>query len=235
MESGRAGHRAKGGSGVEKGLEAAMPRDAPPNGDAPTGDDPSGQDWVGPRRRVSGMQANLHRGVNQHHGRHHGEPVAVRAARRVRRAAWGNGPAAMPAPRPRPTPPSPTVVATWPRPAAWVNGRRVALWQGTYVRGGDHGRAGGATGGLAYGNSRRRRPGAGSIALVAAAGGHRATVSPPAGRRRWRPSQQAARARRDSRRRAACWPADSQRARGGLRRPPPRRPPNRFPCRSCSS
>jgi hypothetical protein len=29
----------------------------------------------------------------------------VKAARRVRRAAWGNGPAAMPAPRPRPTPP----------------------------------------------------------------------------------------------------------------------------------
>src|SRR3954463_1274869 len=39
------------------------------------------------------------------HGRNHGEPGAVKVARRVRRAAWGNGPAAMPAPRPRPTPP----------------------------------------------------------------------------------------------------------------------------------
>jgi hypothetical protein len=39
------------------------------------------------------------------HGTNHGEPVAWRHARRVRRAAWGNGPAAMPAPRPRPTQP----------------------------------------------------------------------------------------------------------------------------------
>ncbi len=38
-----------------------MPKDAPPNGDAPTGEDPSGEDWVGPRRRVSKMQAKLHR------------------------------------------------------------------------------------------------------------------------------------------------------------------------------
>src|SRR4029077_3018206 len=37
---------------------------------------------------------------NKPHGRDHGEPVAWRHARRVRRAAWGNGPAAMPAPRP---------------------------------------------------------------------------------------------------------------------------------------
>jgi hypothetical protein len=43
------------------------------------------------------------------HGRNHGEPVAVKAARRVRRAARGNGPAAMPAPRPRPTQPSDVV------------------------------------------------------------------------------------------------------------------------------
>jgi len=40
-----------------------MPKeDAPPNGDAPTDeDDSSGEDWVGPRRRVSEMQAKLHR------------------------------------------------------------------------------------------------------------------------------------------------------------------------------
>ena len=38
-------------------------------------------------------------------GRNRGEPVAWRRARRVRRAAWGNGPGAIPAPRPRPTPP----------------------------------------------------------------------------------------------------------------------------------
>lgn len=52
---------AKGGSGNEKRLEAVMPKDAPPNGDAPTDEDPSGEDWVGPRRRVSEMQAKLHR------------------------------------------------------------------------------------------------------------------------------------------------------------------------------
>jgi RNA-directed DNA polymerase len=52
---------AKDGSGNEKRLEAVMPKDAPPNGDAPTDDDPSGEDWVGPRRRVSEMQAKLHR------------------------------------------------------------------------------------------------------------------------------------------------------------------------------
>ena len=40
------------------------------------------------------------------HGRRHGEPVAWKHARRVRRAAWGNGPGAIPAPRPRPTQPS---------------------------------------------------------------------------------------------------------------------------------
>ena len=80
---------------------------------------------VGPRRRVSEMRA-IHRWAADDpgaassttcspslgsrlpeptHGRNHGEPVAVKAARRVRRAAWGNGPAAMPAPRSRPTPP----------------------------------------------------------------------------------------------------------------------------------
>jgi hypothetical protein len=101
-----------------------MPKDAPPNGDAPAEHDLIDLAPVGPRRRVSEMQANLHRRaadpgrrfddlfptlgpgrLNQPHGRHHGEPGAVKAARRVRRAAWGNGPAAMPAPRPRPTPP----------------------------------------------------------------------------------------------------------------------------------
>jgi hypothetical protein len=38
-------------------------------------------------------------------GSSRGKPGAVRAARRVRRAAWGNGPAATPTPRPRPTQP----------------------------------------------------------------------------------------------------------------------------------
>ncbi len=38
-------------------------------------------------------------------GRNRGEPAARRRARRVRRAAWGNGPRAIPAPRPRPTQP----------------------------------------------------------------------------------------------------------------------------------
>ena len=87
-----------------------MPKDAPPNGDAPAEDDLIDPGSVGPRRRVSEMQAKLHRWVgpgclNQPNGRNHGEPVAEKAARRVRRAAWGNGPAAMLAPRPRPTPP----------------------------------------------------------------------------------------------------------------------------------
>ena len=39
-----------------------MPKDAPPNGDAPGVDaDPADEAWVGPRRRVSKMQAKLHR------------------------------------------------------------------------------------------------------------------------------------------------------------------------------
>ena len=60
---------AKGGSGNEKRMEAVMPKDAAPNGDALTDDDPSGQDWVGPRRRVSEMQAKLHRWAAADHGR----------------------------------------------------------------------------------------------------------------------------------------------------------------------
>src|SRR5450756_2730698 len=39
-----------------EGMEAVMPKDAPPNGGAPTDDGP-----IGPRRRVSEMQAKLHR------------------------------------------------------------------------------------------------------------------------------------------------------------------------------
>ena len=101
---------AKGGSGFEKRLDAAMPKDAPPNGDALTDDDNTGDVPVGPRRRVSEMRAKLHRWAagdparrfdalfpnpgsrlpEQTHGRSHGEPVAWRHARRVRRAAWGN-------------------------------------------------------------------------------------------------------------------------------------------------
>ena len=46
----------------------------------------------------------LHR--NHPDGSDRGEPGAWRRARRVRRAAWGNGPAAMPTPRPRPTQPA---------------------------------------------------------------------------------------------------------------------------------
>ncbi len=46
---------AKDGSGFEKRLEAVMPKDAPPNEDA------SLQQAAGPRRRVSEMQAKLHR------------------------------------------------------------------------------------------------------------------------------------------------------------------------------
>src|SRR3990170_3002830 len=47
---------------IEKRLEAVMPKDAPPNGDAPTDhDDQAGDVPVGPRRRVSEMQAKLHR------------------------------------------------------------------------------------------------------------------------------------------------------------------------------
>src|SRR4029453_18884738 len=55
------GRRAGGVSrslGNEKKVEAVMPKDAAPNGDAPTDeDDLPGEDWVGPRRRVSEMQA----------------------------------------------------------------------------------------------------------------------------------------------------------------------------------
>jgi RNA-directed DNA polymerase len=52
---------AKDGSGIEKRLEAVMPKDAPPNGDAPAEDDLSDVVSGGPRRRVSKMQAKLHR------------------------------------------------------------------------------------------------------------------------------------------------------------------------------
>ncbi|WP_245993466.1 group II intron reverse transcriptase/maturase [Nocardioides immobilis] len=52
---------AKGGSGIEKRLEAVMPKEALPNGDARTDDDNTGDAPVGPRRRVSEMQAKLHR------------------------------------------------------------------------------------------------------------------------------------------------------------------------------
>ncbi|CCH79824.1 hypothetical protein BN12_60030 [Nostocoides japonicum T1-X7] len=41
----------------------------------------------------------------RHHGVNCGEPGAVKVALRVRRAAWGNGPGAIPTPRPRPTQP----------------------------------------------------------------------------------------------------------------------------------
>ena len=44
----------KGGSGIEKRMETVMPKEAPPNGDA------SSQQTVGPRRRVSEIQAKLH-------------------------------------------------------------------------------------------------------------------------------------------------------------------------------
>jgi RNA-directed DNA polymerase len=53
---------AKDGSGIEKRLEAVMPKGASPNGDAPGGDaDPADEAGVGLRRRVSEMQAKLHR------------------------------------------------------------------------------------------------------------------------------------------------------------------------------
>src|SRR6266545_6759140 len=45
----------KGGSGVAKNVEAVMPKDAPLNSDAPP------EELVGPHRRVSEMQAKLHR------------------------------------------------------------------------------------------------------------------------------------------------------------------------------
>jgi len=54
----------KGGSGFEKELEAAMPEDAPPNGGAPMPEVP-----VGPWRRVSEMQAKLHRWAAADSGR----------------------------------------------------------------------------------------------------------------------------------------------------------------------
>jgi len=61
---------AKGGSGIEKRLEAVMPKDAPPNGDAPADEqDPTGDVPVGPRRRVSEMQAKLHRWAAAESGR----------------------------------------------------------------------------------------------------------------------------------------------------------------------
>jgi hypothetical protein len=102
-----------------------MPKEAPPNGDAlPRTTSSTLCRWVrvGGYRRCRpsftvGWRPILVAGSTTcsptpgprlpepTHGRNHGEPVAWRHARRVRRAAWGNGPAAMPAPRPRPTHP----------------------------------------------------------------------------------------------------------------------------------
>jgi hypothetical protein len=93
----RAGESPAHGEGRQqesRSEDAARPKDAPANAGAPPR-----------RRRVSEMQADLHRPAFGQDGRPCGEPGAVRVARRVRRAAWGNGPAAMPAPRPRPTQP----------------------------------------------------------------------------------------------------------------------------------
>jgi len=53
----------------------------------------------------------------RHDGRNCGEPGAVKVARRVRRAAWGNGPGAIPTPRPRPT--QPMVNSALPRGDCW--------------------------------------------------------------------------------------------------------------------
>jgi len=51
---------AKDGSGIEKRLEAVMPKEATLKGDAPIDDDTIGDVLpVGPRRRVSEMQAKL--------------------------------------------------------------------------------------------------------------------------------------------------------------------------------
>jgi hypothetical protein len=47
-----------------------------------------------------------HAGQPRLNGRNRGEPAAGRPARRVRRAAWGNGPGAIPTPRPGPTQPA---------------------------------------------------------------------------------------------------------------------------------
>jgi hypothetical protein len=55
-------------------------------------------------------------------GRGRGEPVALNAARRVRRAALGNGPGAIPAPRPRPTRLIFLVIS--PRGSRWSGGEK---------------------------------------------------------------------------------------------------------------
>jgi hypothetical protein len=54
---------------------------------------------------IIGRRPTLAADLNNPKDRVRGEPVALRGARRVRRAAWGNGPGAIPAPRPRPTQP----------------------------------------------------------------------------------------------------------------------------------
>jgi hypothetical protein len=62
-------------------------------------------------------------------GRNHGEPGASRGARRVRRAARGNGPAAMPAPRPVPTQPP-----VGPSPTALPVGSRLMIARYRHLR-----------------------------------------------------------------------------------------------------
>jgi RNA-directed DNA polymerase len=53
-------HMGKGGSGFEKKEDAAMPKDAPLNGGAMP-EQPPPEVSVGPLRKVSEMQAKLHR------------------------------------------------------------------------------------------------------------------------------------------------------------------------------
>jgi hypothetical protein len=58
-----------------------------------------------PLSRQQDPQPLGHHCIATPNGRHRGEPVARRLARRIRRAVWGNGPRAITAPRPRPTQP----------------------------------------------------------------------------------------------------------------------------------
>jgi hypothetical protein len=112
LETGRAGHRAKGGSGSEESrkreeswrLQYRKMRHRMVTSPAWTPTRPMRLAWVrgGGYRRC---RPSFTVGREPAHGRNHGEPVAWRHARRVRRAAWGNGPAAMLAPRPKPTHP----------------------------------------------------------------------------------------------------------------------------------
>jgi hypothetical protein len=94
-------------------------------------------DWLLERRRraesalVNVVATSYLLGVS-----HRGEPGAVKVARRVRRAAGGNGLGAIPAPRPRPTQPGDAIVLSIEKSQIEALGPREELFVTVVMSGG---------------------------------------------------------------------------------------------------